>query len=100
MVGCEVYQNSGILVAVDWEIFGFLDIDVDSVAVVCVMYLYIECEFSQGMYFGYIIWYMLGLFQGISGVRQWWCYLSENVYKAGADINVLEYVFKLVVDKC
>lgn len=100
MVGCEVYQNLGILVVVDWEIFGFLDIDVDLVVVVCVMYLYIECELSQGMYFGYIIWYMLGLFQGIFGVWQWWCYLSENVYKVGVDINVLEHVFKLVVDKC
>lgn len=99
MVGREAYQNSGILAAVDREIFGFSDIDVDSVAVVRVMYSYIEREFSQGTYFGYIIRYMLGLFQGIFGARQWRRYLSENVYKAGVDINVLEYAFKLVADK-
>lgn len=64
------------------------------------MYFYIECEFSKGIYLGYIICYMLGLFQGIFGVCQWCCYLSENVYKVGVDIVVLEYVLKLVVDKC
>lgn len=100
MVGCEVYQNLGILVVVDWEIFGVDIIDVDLVVVVCVMYFYIECELSQGVYLGYIICYMLGLFQGIFGVWQWCCYLSENVYKVGVDVVVLEQVLKLVVDKC
>lgn len=99
MVGREAYQNLGILAAVDWEIFGFLDIDADLVAVVRAMYLYIERELSQGTYFGYITWHMLGLFQGIFGARQWRRYLSENAYKAGADINVLEHALKLVADK-
>lgn len=34
MVGCEVYQNLGILVLVDCEIFGVVGVDVDLVVVV------------------------------------------------------------------
>ena len=99
MVGREVYQNPGMLAAVDREIFGATTVDADPVAVVRAMYPYIERELSRGCYLGHITRHMLGLFQGIPGARQWRRYLSENAHKAGADIQVLEQALLLVANR-
>ncbi|WP_348254133.1 tRNA-dihydrouridine synthase, partial [Salmonella enterica] len=64
MVGREAYQNPGILVAVDREIFGAGTTDADPVAVVRAMYPYIGRELRQGAFLGHITRQMLGLFQG------------------------------------
>ncbi|MFP1590463.1 tRNA-dihydrouridine synthase [Escherichia coli] len=100
MVGCEAYRQLRHSGGGRLGYFWFLGYnDADPVAVVRAMYPYIERELSQGTYLGHITRHMLGLFQGIPGARQWRRYLSENAHKAGADINVLEHVLKLVADK-
>jgi len=90
MVGREAYQNPGMLVDVDRQLFGSTSPAVDCVAAVEAMYPYIERELAQGTYLGHITRHMLGLFQGVPGARQWRRHLSENAHKPGADIKVLE----------
>lgn len=90
MVGREAYQNPGLLVSVDREIFGDTAGSPSPADVVRAMYPYIERELSQGAYLGHITRHMLGLFQSVPGARQWRRYLSENAHKPGADIQVLE----------
>ena len=90
MIGREAYQNPGMLVDVDRQLFGSTAPAVDCVAAVEAMYPYIDSELSRGTYLGHITRHMLGLFQGIPGSRQWRRHLSENAHKPGADVTVLE----------
>ena len=90
MIGREAYQNPGMLVDIDRQLFGAATPSVDCVGAVEAMYPYIEKELAQGTYLGHITRHMLGLFQGIPGSRQWRRHLSENAHKAGADLTVLE----------
>ncbi|MBJ7223733.1 MULTISPECIES: tRNA dihydrouridine(20/20a) synthase DusA [unclassified Brenneria] len=96
MMGREAYQNPGILAQIDRELFGSAVADPDIVAVVQSMYPYIERELSNGAALGHITRHMLGLFQGVSGARQWRRYLSENAHKPGADASVVERALALV----
>ncbi|MBO8135543.1 tRNA dihydrouridine(20/20a) synthase DusA [Dickeya fangzhongdai] len=96
MVGREAYQNPGMLAQVDSELFGADSIAPDQADVVRAMYPYIERELSGGASLGHITRHMLGLFQGVPGVRQWRRYLSENAHKPGADAAVVERALALV----
>lgn len=99
MMGREAYQNPGLLMQVDNELFGHNAPVADPVAAVRAMYPYIEAELSKGAFLGHITRHMLGLFQGIPGARQWRRHLSENAHKPGADVRVVEAALALVADK-
>ncbi|MCL9669283.1 tRNA dihydrouridine(20/20a) synthase DusA [Rosenbergiella epipactidis] len=99
MIGREAYQNPGLLVEIDRQLFGATAPSVDCVAAVEAMYPYIEKELAQGTYLGHITRHMLGLFQGIPGSRQWRRHLSENAHKAGADVTVLEQALAKVAQQ-
>ncbi|WP_241612562.1 tRNA dihydrouridine(20/20a) synthase DusA [Rosenbergiella epipactidis] len=99
MIGREAYQNPGLLVEIDRQLFGATTPSVDCVAAVEAMYPYIEKELAQGTYLGHITRHMLGLFQGIPGSRQWRRHLSENAHKAGADVTVLEQALAKVAQQ-
>ncbi|WP_241592611.1 tRNA dihydrouridine(20/20a) synthase DusA [Rosenbergiella epipactidis] len=99
MIGREAYQNPGMLVEIDRQLFGATTPSVDCVAAVEAMYPYIEKELAQGTYLGHITRHMLGLFQGIPGSRQWRRHLSENAHKAGADVTVLEQALAKVAQQ-
>ncbi|PWC13923.1 tRNA dihydrouridine(20/20a) synthase DusA [Brenneria corticis] len=96
MMGREAYHNPGLLAQVDAELFGAPAAGPDLVAAVQAMYPYIERELSQGAALGHITRHMLGLFQGVTGARQWRRYLSENAHKPGADAAVVEQALALV----
>ena len=90
MVGREAYQNPALLGHIDHTLF-------DANAPIIVprqavenMFPYIEQQLSQGVYLNHIVRHMLGAFQNCKGARQWRRYLSENAYKAGAGIDVVE----------
>lgn len=96
MVGREAYQNPGLLLDVDPQLFG-VDAPIGNpFAVVEAMYPYIEREMTRGAALGHITRHMLGLFQGIPGARQWRRHLSENAHKPGAGIPVVEAALALV----
>ncbi|WP_241618429.1 tRNA dihydrouridine(20/20a) synthase DusA [Rosenbergiella epipactidis] len=99
MIGREAYQNPGLLVEIDRQLFGATTPSVDCVAAVEAMYPYIEKELAQGTYLGHITRHMLGLFQGIPGSRQWRRHLSEHAHKAGADVTVLEQALAKVAQQ-
>ncbi|MFB6435135.1 MAG: tRNA dihydrouridine(20/20a) synthase DusA [Candidatus Malihini olakiniferum] len=96
MMGREAYQNPDLLLNVDTQLFGAKAPAANTVEVVEAMYPYIENELADGATLGHITRHMLGLFQGIPGARQWRRHLSENAYKRGAGISVLEAALALV----
>lgn len=96
MLGREVYQNPGILLDVDRELFGSTATPLTGPEAIRALYPYIEAELSKGTYLGHITRHILGLFQSIPGARQWRRHLSENAHKPGAGIDVVEQALSLV----
>ena len=95
MVGREAYQNPSLLGYVDQMLF---DANADIVTpkqAVEAMFPYIEKQLSQGVYLNHIVRHMLGAFQNCKGARQWRRYLSENAFKQGAGIEVVETALSL-----
>ena len=96
MVGREAYQNPSLLGYVDQMLF---DANADIVTpkqAVEAMFPYIEKQLSQGVYLNHIVRHMLGAFQNCKGARQWRRYLSENAFKQGAGIEVVETALSFV----
>ena len=94
MMGREAYQNPYILSQVDQRIYE-LDTPVKTrhqvMSEVCE---YIERQLSLGVYLGHMTKHLLGLFQGMPGARAWRRYISENAYKQGAGVEVIEAALK------
>ncbi|MGO1297791.1 MAG: tRNA dihydrouridine(20/20a) synthase DusA [Vibrio sp.] len=96
MIGRAAYQNPFLLAEVDRQIFG-LDTPIKKRSqVVQEMFPYIEKALSNGSNLGHITRHMLGLFQNMTGARQWRRYISENAHKKGAGIEVLEQALEKV----
>ena len=96
MVGREAYQNPGMLLNVDRELFGSEAPLKTGPDIIRALYPYIESELSKGTYLGHISRHILGLFQGVPGARQFRRHLSENAHKAGAGIDVVEQALSMV----
>lgn len=96
MLGREVYQNPGILLDVDRELFGSTAAPLTGPEAIRALYPYIEAELSKGTYLGHITRHILGIFQSIPGARQWRRHLSENAHKPSAGIDVVEQALSLV----
>ncbi|CAJ0993446.1 tRNA dihydrouridine(20/20a) synthase DusA [Pantoea sp. Nvir] len=96
MMGRAAYGNPGLLTHVDHELFSQNKLIPNLVAVVRSMYPYIEAQLSKGIHLSHITRHMIGLFQGLPGAHQWRRYLSENAYKPGADVRVVEAALALV----
>jgi tRNA-dihydrouridine synthase A len=60
---------------------------------------YVHEQLASGVKLTNITRHLFGLFQGIQGAAAWRRYLSENAYKPGAGIQVLEQALTLVVNE-
>lgn len=90
MMGREAYQNPYSLADVDREIYGD-DSDVPNrFEVIEAMYPYIQQQLQQDTYLKHIARHLLGLFHGQPGARQWRRTISEQAYKPGAGLEVLD----------
>lgn len=96
MIGREAYQNPSLLGQIDQALFDLQAEIITPRQAVENMFPYIEQKLSQGVYLNHIVRHMLGAFQQCKGARQWRRYLSENAYKQGAGIEVLETALSFV----
>ncbi|AEW44816.1 tRNA-dihydrouridine synthase A [Serratia symbiotica str. 'Cinara cedri'] len=96
MMGRAAYQNPSILLEVDSRLFGMHSVVKKKISIIESMYPYIERELSHGTHLSHITRHILGFFQGDHGSRQWRRHLSENAYKPGAGIQVMEQALNLV----
>ena len=90
MVGRAAYQNPSLLGTIDRALFAENAPIVTPRDAVLAMLPYIEQQLAQGVYLNHIVRHMLGAFQNCKGARQWRRYLSENAFKQGAGIEVVE----------
>lgn len=96
MVGREAYQNPSLLGEIDRALFNPEAAIITPQEAVKKMFPYIENQLNQGVYLNHIVRHMLGAFQHCKGARQWRRYLSENAYKQGAGIEVIETALNFI----
>lgn len=96
MMGREAYQNPSLLGQIDRELFDATAPVVTAKQAITQMLPYIEQQLSQGVYLNHIARHLLGAFQQCKGARQWRRYLSENAYKQGAGVDVVERALAFV----
>ena len=89
MVGREAYHNPYLLADVDRRFFGESKEARSREMILRLLIPYIEQQLDEGVRLNSISRHILGLFHGEPGARGWRRHLSENVCKAGADIEVI-----------
>ncbi|WP_301099862.1 tRNA dihydrouridine(20/20a) synthase DusA [Otariodibacter sp.] len=96
MVGREAYQNPSLLGQIDQALFDETLPVITAKQAIEKMFPYIEKQLSEDVHLNHIVRHMIGSFQQCKGARQWRRYLSENAYKQGAGIEVIEKALDLV----
>lgn len=96
MLGRAVYENPYLLTQVDALYYDEPSPVKTREQVLTSMYPYIETHLSQGGKLNHVSRHMLGLFAGLPGGRKWRRFISENVSKPGAGIEVLQQAYQQV----
>ncbi|MCK5810612.1 MAG: tRNA dihydrouridine(20/20a) synthase DusA [Cocleimonas sp.] len=98
MLGREVYHNPYLMMQVDATIYDDVGEIFSRKKILQQYFIYIEQQLGQGAYLKHMSRHLLGLFQGKPGAKAWRRFISENAYKEGAGIEVLEQAMGLVGD--
>jgi tRNA-dihydrouridine synthase A len=94
MIGREAYQHPYFLAEVDRKFFGNNHPVLSREAIIEQFIPYVEGQLQQGVYLKHMLRHVLGLFHGEPGARYWRRYLSQNMYKNDAGIEVLHAALK------
>ncbi|OEY67129.1 tRNA dihydrouridine(20/20a) synthase DusA [Marinobacter sp. X15-166B] len=99
MLGREAYHNPWLLTRVDPQLFGEPAPVASRHEALRRMMPFIESELARGVYLGHISRHLLGLFHGRPGGRQYRRHISENAYRPGAGVEVIEAALALVPEQ-
>ncbi|NVK21175.1 MAG: tRNA dihydrouridine(20/20a) synthase DusA [Kangiellaceae bacterium] len=95
MIGREAYHNPYLLSEVDQMFYGSAQEIASRVEVVQGYTEYVQQQLDQGIYLGHMTRHILGLFFAQPKGKLWRRHLSENAYKKGAGIEVIEQALDL-----
>lgn len=90
MLGRAIYKNPWLLSDVDTTLFGEPKQKNQRENVINALLQYVEQELRQGVKLNHITRHLLGLYQGVPGAKQFRRHLSENAWRDGAGIEVLQ----------
>jgi tRNA-dihydrouridine synthase A len=97
MVGREAYHNPWMLNEVDAQLFGAqANPNVSRMSLMRDFLPYVERELAAGTPLQHMSRHILGLFHSVKGGKAFRRHISENAYKSGASISVLEDALSLV----
>jgi tRNA-dihydrouridine synthase A len=96
MIGREAYHNPFMLAGVDSKLFGESERSLSRASVAAALIPYVLRELEAGTRLHHMTRHILGLYQGVPGARKFRRHLSENAYREGAGIGVLEDAIALV----
>jgi tRNA-dihydrouridine synthase A len=99
MIGRAAYHNPYLLAQADRQLFAANTAVITREEVMQQLLPYIREELGKGAQLNHITRHVLGLYQGVPGARKFRRHLSENAYKKGADISVLETAIALVQEQ-
>ncbi len=97
MLGRAIYERPELLAKVDTMFYHSSNPIPSREEVLHNMYPYIENHVAQGGKLNQITRHMLGLFHGLPGARMWRRHLSENAFKTGAGVEVVQAAYQLVL---
>tara|TARA_R110002049_G_scaffold134756_12_gene294323 strand:- start:97 stop:1086 length:990 start_codon:yes stop_codon:yes gene_type:complete len=98
MLGREAYQNPWMLADVDEILFGMDKPAESRDDIIAALLPYAKAQLARGASLNHITRHILGLYQGVPGARKFRRHLSENAYRKGAGVEVLEQAWALVAD--
>ncbi|GEM46458.1 tRNA dihydrouridine(20/20a) synthase DusA [Deinococcus cellulosilyticus] len=98
MIGRAAYQNPYILALADQLLFGSTALPKTRREILLELMDYAAEQLEQGVYISRITRHILGLFQGKPGARAFKRHISEQAYKPGAGLEVLQDAMHLVPD--
>jgi len=96
MLGRAAYDNPYLLAGVDRVFYKSKTEQKNREDILESMYPYIESHLSKEGKLNQVSRHMLGLYFGMPGGRIWRRYISENAFKKGAGIEVLQHASQLV----
>lgn len=96
MIGREAYKHPFFVADFDELFFGGEQSSLPRSQIVEQYLPYIESQLRKDVPLKSITRHMLGLFQGQPGARAWRRYLSENAFKPGVGLEVVEKALMLV----
>jgi tRNA-dihydrouridine synthase A len=98
MLGREAYQNPWMLSQVDEVLFGMDKRQESRDDIIAALLPYAQRQIALGAQLNHITRHILGLYQGVPGARKFRRHLSENAYRKGAGIEVLNAAHALVTE--
>jgi tRNA-dihydrouridine synthase A len=98
MLGREVYHNPYLMMHVDNALYNDNAEIFSRKQILQQYFVYIAQQMEQDIPLKRMSRHLLGLFQGQAGAKAWRRYISENAYKEGAGIEVLQIAMDLVED--
>ena len=91
MLGREVYHNPFIMQEVDSRCYHDTNNTIKSEFDILDMYIdYMQKQLEQGVYLKHMSRHLLGLFSGKPGAKAWRRHISENAYKEGVGVDVIQ----------
>lgn len=96
MLGRAVYEQPYLLTEVDRLYYGNNHPVLTRPEILESLYPYIEAHLAKGGRLNHISRHMMGLFHALPGGRLWRRHLSENAFKPGAGIEVMQQAHQLV----
>lgn len=90
MLGRVAYQTPWFLSEIDSRYFGVSSAHSNRKDALRAYYPYIESQLSEGAKLNYMTRHIIGLFNAQPGGKQFRRHISENAYKPGAGIEVLD----------
>jgi tRNA-dihydrouridine synthase A len=90
MMGREAYHNPFIMNGVDQRFYQSQDNQKTAEEILEAFMDYMQGQLAQGVYLKHMSRHLLGLFSGQPGAKAWRRYISENAYKEGAGIEVIQ----------
>lgn len=96
MMGREAYSNPYLLAAVDQQIYGAVRPIISREEVMQQFTEYCVEQLAKGARLNHLTRHVLGLYQGLSGARQFRRVISEQAHKPGAGIEVLQQALAAV----
>jgi len=96
MLGREAYTNPYLLAEIDHKIFSSTNKISTREEIIAQYIPYIASQLKNKIKLASITRHLLGLFQGEKGARRWRRHLSENAWKEGAGVAVVEKALELM----
>lgn len=96
MIGRAAYQNPYLLADVDRRFYGATPPPPSRHQVIERFLPYVEAQLARGVPLTAMTRHIFGLFQGLPGARAWRRHLSEQAYRRGAGVEVIEAALRQI----